>query len=54
MHPFSLSQGTKNHPDEQTTTILKMEANVPIDPKDFALPDSLKTEEKKSGIVGIK
>jgi hypothetical protein len=31
-----------------------MEANVPIDPADYALPASLKTEEKKSGIVGIK
>jgi hypothetical protein len=54
MFPFSLSQGTKSHPDQQTTTITKMEANVTIDPADFALPESLKTEEKKSGIVGIR
>ena len=53
MYPFSISQGPKNHPDEQTTTIQKMEPNVTIDPADFNLPASLKTEEKKSGMVGI-
>jgi hypothetical protein len=55
MYPFSISQGTKAHPDDQTITVQKMEANVPINPADFALPASLKTEtpEKKSGIVGI-
>jgi hypothetical protein len=53
MYPFSISQGPKNHPDEQTTTVQKIEANVTIDPADFALPASLKTEEKKSGMVGI-
>ncbi len=53
MYPFSVSQGPKNHPDEQTTTIQKMEPNVTIDPADFNLPASLKTEEKKSGMVGI-
>lgn len=53
MHPFSISQGTKGHPEDQTTTVQKMEANVPIDPKDFALPASLRTEEKKSGMVGV-
>src|SRR3984893_5540441 len=53
VYPFSISQGPKNHPDAQTTTVQKMEANVPIDPADFALPASLRTEEKKSGIVGI-
>ncbi len=53
MFPFSISQGTKSHPDSQTNTVQKMEANVPIDPADFALPASLRTEEKKSGIVGI-
>ncbi|MGB2603713.1 MAG: hypothetical protein WBC78_08965 [Candidatus Sulfotelmatobacter sp.] len=54
MFPFSLSSGPKNHPDAQTTLVQKMEANVTIDPADFALPASLRTEEKKSGIVGIK
>jgi hypothetical protein len=53
MYPFSISQGPKNHPDEQTVTVQKTEANVTIDPADFALPASLKTEERKSGIVGI-
>jgi hypothetical protein len=53
MFPFSISQGTKNHPDEQTSTIQKIEANVTIDPVDFALPPSLRTEGKKSGLVGI-
>jgi hypothetical protein len=53
MYPFSISQGPKSHPDDQTTTIQKMEANVTIDPADFMLPASLRTEERKSGIVGI-
>ncbi|MGA7400519.1 MAG: hypothetical protein WCC99_04145 [Candidatus Sulfotelmatobacter sp.] len=53
MYPFSISQGPKSHPDDQTTTVQKMEANVTIDPADFALPASLRTEEKKSGLVGI-
>ena len=54
MYPFSISQGTKSHPDDETTTVQKIEANVAIDPADFALPASLKTEEKKSGIVGVR
>jgi len=53
MYPFSISQGPKNHPNEQTVTVRKLEANVTIDPADFNLPESLKTEEKKSGIVGV-
>ena len=53
MYPFSISSGPKNNPDAQTTTVQKMEVNVPIDPADFNLPVSLKTEEKKSGMVGI-
>ncbi len=53
MFPFSISQGTKSNPDAQTDTVQKMEANVAIDPADFALPASLRTEEKKSGMVGI-
>ncbi len=53
MYPFSISQGTKSHPEDQTATVQKLEANVTINPADFALPASLKTEEKKSGIVGI-
>jgi hypothetical protein len=53
MYPFSISQGPKNHPDDQTVTVLKVDVNVKIDPADFALPTSLKTEEKKSGLVGV-
>jgi len=53
MYPFSVSQGTKDHPEDQTTTVQKLKVNVLIDPKDFALPASLRTEEKKSGMVGI-
>ena len=53
MFPFSISQGPKNNPDAQTYTMQKMEANVTIDPADFMLPASLKTEEKKSGMVGV-
>jgi hypothetical protein len=53
MYPFSISQGPKNNPDSQTTTVQKMEPNVTIDPADFMLPASLRTEEKKSGLVGV-
>jgi hypothetical protein len=53
MYPFSMSQGPKNNPDAQTVTVQKMEVNVTIDPADFMLPPSLKTEEKKSGLVGV-
>ncbi len=53
MYPFSISQGSKSNPDEQTATVQKLEANVTISPADFALPASLKTEEKKSGMVGV-
>jgi hypothetical protein len=53
MYPYSMSQGPKNNPEEQTTTVQKIEANVKIDAADFNLPESLKTEEKKSGLVGV-
>jgi hypothetical protein len=53
MFPFSISSGPKNHPDAQTYTMQKMEANVTIDPRDFMLPASLRTEEKNSGMVSI-
>ncbi len=53
MFPFSIAQGSKANPEQQTTTIEKVEINVPIDPKDFAVPASLKPEEKKSGLVGV-
>jgi len=54
MFPFSISQGSKSNPGAQTTTVEKMEVNVPIDPGEFAVPPSLRTEEKNSGIVGIR
>lgn len=53
MYPFSLSEGSKNNPGAQVTTINKIEVNVPLQESDFALPESLRTEEKKSGLVGI-
>jgi hypothetical protein len=53
MYPFSISQGPKNNPESQTVTVQKMEVNVKIDPADFMLPASLRTEEKKSGLVGV-
>jgi hypothetical protein len=53
MFPFSVSQGSKSHPDDQTFAVQKIEVNVPIDPADFMLPASLRTEEKKSGLVGV-
>lgn len=53
MYPFSISQGPKNQPDAQTVTVLKMEANVTIDPADFNLPPSLRTDDRKSGLVGV-
>jgi hypothetical protein len=34
-------------------TIDKIEVNVAFQESDFALPESLRTEEKKSGLVGI-
>jgi hypothetical protein len=53
MYPFSISQGSKANPAGQTTTVNKIEVNITFDPADFALPASLRTEEKKSGMVGI-
>jgi hypothetical protein len=46
MFPFSISQGSKSNPAEQTTTIQKIEVNVPIDAADFAVPASLKQSGK--------
>jgi hypothetical protein len=42
MFPFSISQGTKEHPEDATTTVQKLEVNVAPDHSDFALPASLK------------
>src|ERR1700674_1883651 len=53
MYPFSISEGPRNNPGAQVTTIDKIEVNVPMQESDFAVPASLRTEEKKSGMVGI-
>ena len=46
MYPYSISQGSKANPSVQTTTIEKIEVNVPIDKADFAVPASLKQGAK--------
>jgi hypothetical protein len=46
MYPFSISQGSKANPAEATTTIQKIDVNVPIEKADFALPASLKQGSK--------
>lgn len=50
MYPFSISQGTKENPAQQTTTVEKIEVNLAIDNADFAVPAALKSKagaEKK-------
>ena len=50
MYPFAISQGSKENPAQQTTTVEKIEANVDIDKGEFAVPASLKSKgeaEKK-------
>jgi hypothetical protein len=53
MYPFSISEGPRSNPGTQVTTIQKIEVNVAMQDSDFALPASLRTEEKKSGLVGV-
>jgi hypothetical protein len=53
MYPYSISQGSKANRGAQTTTVEKIEVNVNFNPADFAVPASLKPEEKKSGMVGV-
>lgn len=53
MYPFSISEGPRNNPGAQVTTIGKIEVNVPVADSEFALPASLRIEEKKSGLVGV-
>jgi len=53
MYPFSVSEGPRSNPGAQVTTIEKIAVNVPFQDSDFALPASLRTEEKKSGLVGV-
>ena len=48
MYPFSIASGPKNDPNSwQTTTVDKIEVNVPLDNSQFAVPASLKKEDKK-------
>jgi hypothetical protein len=49
MYPYSISQGPKADPGARTTTIEKIEVNVPIDKADFAVPASLKPAPKAEG-----
>jgi hypothetical protein len=53
MYPFSISEGPRSNPGAQMTTVQKIEVNVAFQESDFALPASLRTEEKKSGLVGV-
>lgn len=46
MYPFSVSQGNKANPAQQTVTYSKIDANVAIDNADFAVPASLKSQAK--------
>jgi hypothetical protein len=48
MFPFSVSGGPKNDPTNwQTVTYQKIEADVPLEDSDFAVPASLKEAPKK-------
>ena len=38
MFPFSISQGTKENPAQQTTTVEKIEVNVPIEKRTLRYP----------------
>jgi len=53
MFPYSISQGSKANPAAQTTTVEKIEVNVNINPADFAVPASLRADEKKSWLVVV-
>ena len=46
MYPYSLSQGSKANPAAQTTTIEKIEVNVPLEQSEFAVPASLRQASK--------
>jgi hypothetical protein len=46
MYPYSIAQGSKANPAQQTTTIDKIEVNVSINDADFAVPASLKHASK--------
>lgn len=46
MFPYSISQGSKTNPSENTITIEKIDVNLPIEQSDFTLPASLKQPSK--------
>ena len=48
MYPFSISEGSRNNPTAQVTTIDKIEVNVAFQPSDFALPASLKPAQSSN------
>jgi hypothetical protein len=48
MYPFSISEGPKSNPAAQTTTVEKIEVNVPIPNSDFAVPASLQQTDKSA------
>jgi hypothetical protein len=48
MYPFSIASGPKNDQSSwQTFTVEKIEANIPLDSSQFAVPASLKKEDAK-------
>jgi len=48
MFPFAIASGPKNDPNSwSSTTFDKIEANIPIENSEFAVPASLKKEEGK-------
>jgi len=48
MYPFSIASGPQNDPTSwQTVTMEKIEANVPLDISDFAVPASLRKPTQK-------
>ncbi len=53
MYPFTDFAGIEGESGGADDDVEKIEVNVPINPADFAVPASLKPEEKKSGMVGI-
>lgn len=46
MYPYSIAQGSKANPAAQTTSVEKIEVNMPIEKADFAVPASLKQAPK--------
>lgn len=49
MMPFSVASGQRGSSDRSTVTMIKVEANLPMDGAEFALPASLKAAQKPAG-----